>query len=63
MKEKDEEQQQSPPPYVTMRTPSIHSPKHRMRVADEIHLNPAYLHNENYDTQSMEQEYIVRTKL
>lgn len=53
----EEEQQQASPPYVTMDTP-----KHRMRIGDECQINPAYLSND-YDDETMDEEWMKRTKL
>jgi hypothetical protein len=46
-----------------MKSSSINSPKHRMRITDEIHLNPAYLYNENNGEQQTEELWIKNTKL
>jgi hypothetical protein len=46
-----------------MKAPSIDPPKHRMRITDQIHLNPAYLQNENNDKQQTEQLWMKQTKL
>jgi hypothetical protein len=46
-----------------MKSSSINSPKHRMRLTDQIHLNPAYLHDENKDEQQREQLWTKQTKL
>jgi hypothetical protein len=42
-----------------MESLSVEPPKHRMRITDQIHLNPAYWHNENNDKQL----WLKQTKL
>jgi hypothetical protein len=46
-----------------MKSPSTDPPRHRMRITDQIHLNPAFLHNETKDEQQAEQLWIKQTKL
>jgi hypothetical protein len=57
---KDEELK--PPPYKTIEPLSIEPPKHRIKITDQIHLNPAYLHHENNDEQQTEKLWIQQTK-
>ena len=38
-------------------------PKHRMRITDQIRLNPAFLHNENNDKMQAEKLWLKQTKL
>ncbi len=46
-----------------MTSVSNEPPKHQMRIVDQIHLNPAYLHNENHDKHQAEQLWMQHTKL
>ncbi len=46
-----------------MESSTIEPPKHHMKVTDQIHLNPAYLYNENKDEQQIEHLWSKHTKL
>jgi hypothetical protein len=46
-----------------MESSTIDPPKHRMRITDQIHLNPAYLDDGGNDKQQTEELWIERTKL
>lgn len=46
-----------------MSSSTVEPPRRRITITDQIHLNPAYLHNENKDDQQIEQLWIKQTKL
>ena len=46
-----------------MESESVDPPKHRMRITDQIHLNPVFLHDDNKDEQQREELWFQRTKL
>jgi len=46
-----------------MESSTVEPPKHHMKITDQIHLNPAYLHNENKDALQTEKLWIKQTKL
>ena len=51
------------PPYETMYSSSIPPLKHRIRITDQVHLNPAYLQSESSDLPQFESVWIKKTKL